>query len=216
MWTFTPLFPSSQISPFKFREWRSASAPCSQPFPSLRRFIKPLFTPTPCPAQSTRPPIHGATCIPCFGNTFWAAVKGRGEMWKESKAPQNSWRAISYSDAATNSLKLSETLSNRVFSISHLQVGIFEAQETLKDGMKDGENIFAGRFLAWRNGCKTQLTEIAAPCLVVDQTHGDVPASSSPDSGVARLLALQIVPCDIAVRFLHNSHSKVGCFQKIK
>lgn len=54
----------------------------------------------------------------------------------------------------------------------------------------------------------TQLTEIAAPCSVVNQAHGDVPASSPPHSSVARLLALQIVPVDISA-FLHNSHGEV-------
>lgn len=60
------------------------------------------------------------------------------------------------------------------------------------------------------------LTKIAVPGLVVNQAHGDVPAGCPPDSRVARLLALQIVPRDVAVRFLHNSHGKVGSFQKVK
>lgn len=76
--------------------------------------------------------------------------------------------------------------------------------------------MFASRFLAQRNGCKTRLTEIAVPCPVVNQAHGDVPSSSSPNSGMAGLLALQVGPCDTAVRLLCHSHSKVGCFQKIK
>lgn len=76
--------------------------------------------------------------------------------------------------------------------------------------------FFVRRFPAQRTGCQSGLTEVAAACPVVDQAHGDVPASSSPHGGVARLLTLQVVPVDILVRLLHNSHSKVGRFQKIK
>lgn len=42
----------------------------------------------------------------------------------------------------------------------------------------------------------------------MNQAHGDDPASSPPHSGVARFLALQIVPVDVAV-FPRDSHSKV-------
>lgn len=38
------------------------------------------------------------------------------------------------------------------------------------------------------------LTEVTVMFCFVDLTHGDVPASSSADSCVARLLALQSVP----------------------
>lgn len=82
--------------------------------------------------------------------------------------------------------------------------------------MEAQETFFVNRFPAQRNGFQTGLTEVAVACPVVDQAHGDVPASSSPHGGVARLLTLQVVPADILVRLLHNSHSKVGCFQKIK
>lgn len=82
--------------------------------------------------------------------------------------------------------------------------------------MQDGKTFFVSRFPAQRNGFQTGLTEVAVSCSVVDQAHGDVPASSSPPAGVAGLLTLQVVPGDIPVRLLHHSHSKVGCFQKIK
>lgn len=50
------------------------------------------------------------------------------------------------------------------------------------------------------------LTKLAVVDPAEQQTHRDVPASRSVYASVARLLALQVVPGDARVRFLHHSH----------
>lgn len=140
MKTFT--LSGSQISPFEFLEQRSVSVPCSQPFASLLRFINPSFTPTSHPAQAPGPLFLGQPVFP-FWEYLLGYCKGKGRDVKRKKSPpkQLTCRILLWSSHQQPTTLLSETLNNRVFSISHLQVGIFEAQETLKIRWRMGKQF---------------------------------------------------------------------------
>lgn len=56
---------------------------------------------------------------------------------------------------------------------------------------------------------QSSLTKFTVINLAVEQTHGDVPASSSVYCSVAGLLAFQIVPVEISIWCFNHSHSKI-------
>lgn len=203
-WTITlSEFSGSQIKPSKFLD---------QP-------LSPVLSP--CPPFEFHPlsPLHTLhkhhASFP-FWEYLLGCCKGKRRDVKRKQRPpkQLMCHILFWSRHQKPKILLSETFNNRVFSISSLQDRIFEAQWNLKTQWSMVKHFLW--FSAQRNRCQTGLTEVAVACPVVDQAHGDVPASSSPHSGVAWLLTLQVVPVDVWVTLLHNSHSKVGCFQKIK
>lgn len=165
MKTFTLLFSGSQISPFKFLEQRSVSAPCSQPFASLLRFINPSFTPTSHPAQAPGPLFLEQPVFP-FWEYLLGYCKGKGRDVKRKKSPpkQLTCCILLWSGHQQPTTFLSETLNNRVFSISHLQVGIFEAQETLK--MKDGKTILQADSQLEKTNAKLSSPKLQFPVLL--------------------------------------------------
>lgn len=90
------------------------------------------FTPTPHPAQAPGP--CGAAHIPFLGMPLGLLQKEGERCEKKAKTPpkQLMCHILLWSRHQKPKILLSETLNNRAFSISSLQEGIFEAQETLK------------------------------------------------------------------------------------